>query len=84
MALYRSPVTAADKSLPRRLGAQLGLHRLDANWLADEDGISRITVAAQRATRRRPAAAYIPYTDRAIKWHTDGYYHPQAAAHPRA
>ena len=58
MALYRSPVTAADKSLPRRLGAQLGLHRLDGNWLADEDGISRITVAAQpragRTGRPRP------------------------------
>ena len=78
MALYRSPVTAADKSLPRRLGAQLGLHRLDGNWLADEDGISRITVAPATDRPDRPAAAFIPYTDRAIQWHTDGYYHPQA------
>ena len=23
-----------------------------------------------------PAARYIPYTDRALGWHTDGYYHP--------
>mgnify|MGYP000854552831 CR=1 FL=1 len=44
MALYRSPVTAEDKALPRRLGAQLGLLRLDANWLADDDGISSIAV----------------------------------------
>ena len=29
---------APDKSLPQTLAAQLGLHRLDANWLADEDG----------------------------------------------
>ena len=59
MALYRSPVTAPDKSLPRRLGAQLGLHRLDANWLADEDGISRITVAGgptRPARRPRPSS----------------------------
>ena len=59
MALYRSPVTAADKSLPRRLGAQLGLHRLDGNWLADEDGISRITVAPATDRpdgRRRPSS----------------------------
>jgi len=77
MALYRSPVTAPDQSLPRQLGAQLGLHRLDANWLADEDGISRITVADATGAKGEMAAAYIPYTDRAIQWHTDGYYHPQ-------
>ncbi len=74
MALYRSVPGAADPSLPRALGRQLGLERLDANWLADEDGISPITVRAGAG----PAAAYIPYTDRAIQWHTDGYYHPAA------
>ena len=70
MAIYRSPVTEADTSLPRRLGEQLGLHRLDANWLADDDGISPITVRKGDG----PAAGFIPYTDRAIQWHTDGYY----------
>ncbi len=76
MAVYRSPVAVPDKSLPRQLGAQLGLHRLDGNWLADDDGISRITVATGKGAQGRPTAAYIPYTDRAIQWHTDGYYHP--------
>ena len=70
MAIYRSPITLADKSLPRRLGEQLGLRRLDANWLADDDGISPITVRQGDG----PAAGFIPYTDRAIQWHTDGYY----------
>lgn len=73
MVLYRSPLTSEDKSLPRALGAQLGLHRLDANWLADEDGISSITVSNCNDGR----GGFIPYTDRAIRWHTDGYYHPQ-------
>ncbi len=78
MAIYRSPVTAADKDIARRLAAQLGLTRLDANWLADEDGISPITVftGAASAPAGGERAAYIPYTDRPIKWHTDGYYHP--------
>lgn len=71
-AVYRSPVVDEDTALPRRLGAQLGLLRLDANWLAEEDGVSRIAVS--------PASdghgGFIPYTDRAIGWHTDGYYHP--------
>lgn len=45
MAIYRSPVVAQDKAIPRLLAAQMGLHRLDGNWLADEDGISPITVS---------------------------------------
>jgi alpha-ketoglutarate-dependent taurine dioxygenase len=80
MVLYRSPAVAeteaGHKTLTRELGRQLGLLRLDANWLADEDGISPITVRDGAGA----AAAFIPYTNRAIKWHTDGYYHPQARA----
>jgi hypothetical protein len=101
MALYRSPLTGADKDIPRLLGAQLGLHRLDANWLADEDGISPIAVSEQEPPtplrvgppqgdhpawggpapderRGGPRGDFIPYTDKPIKWHTDGYYHPRA------
>ncbi len=72
MAIYRTAPGVAGPALPRALGRQLGLERLDANWLADEGGISPITVRAGAG----PAGAYIPYTDRAIQWHTDGYYHP--------
>lgn len=71
MAIYRSPLRSADKDIPRQLGQQLGLHRLDANWLADEDGISQVAVTTTEGGR----GAFIPYTDRPIKWHTDGYYH---------
>jgi len=76
MAVYRSPVMAEDKELPRLLGAQLGLHRLDANWLADEDGISSIAVSPE--DEEGPKGEFIPYTNKPIRWHTDGYYHPQA------
>jgi Taurine catabolism dioxygenase TauD, TfdA family len=97
VALYRSQVIDEDKDLPRKLGSQLGLRQLDANWLADEDGISSIAVSrplpptALRAAPpegERPAwggpapggrdgrGGFIPYTDRPIRWHTDGYYHP--------
>jgi alpha-ketoglutarate-dependent taurine dioxygenase len=72
MAIYRSPLRGEDKDIPRRVAGQLGLGRLDGNWLADEDGISQIAVAATVGDR----AAFIPYTNRPIKWHTDGYYHP--------
>jgi hypothetical protein len=72
-ALYRSHVHSDDSALPRRLGAQLGMLRLDANWLAGEDGVSRITVSDASDGR----GGFTPYTDRAIGWHTDGYYHPE-------
>ncbi len=71
MAIYASSVHEADTDIPRLLGAQFGLVHLDANWLAGEDGVSEIRVF-DNGTRQH----YIPYTDRQIKWHTDGYYNP--------
>ncbi len=63
-----------DKEIPRKLGAQVGLHRLDSHWLTDADAISPISVigAEERGERRD----FIPYTDKPIRWHTDGYYNP--------
>lgn len=72
-AIYRSRVVEEHQDLPRRLGAQLGLHRLDANWLAQDDGVSRITVS----TASDGHGGFIPYTNHPIGWHTDGYYHPR-------
>ncbi len=72
-AVYRSRQCDEDPNLARALGAQLGLHRLDANWLADEDGISRVAVSPNSDGR----GGFIPYTNKPIGWHTDGYYHPQ-------
>lgn len=71
MVIYASPMREADTEIPRLLGAQFGLEHLDANWLAGEDGISEIRVF-DNGTRQH----YIPYTDKPIKWHTDGYYNP--------
>jgi alpha-ketoglutarate-dependent taurine dioxygenase len=72
MVIYATHTEAADEDMVRRFGLQFGLESLDANWLAGEQGITRITVCADDGQRQ----AYIPYTDRAIKWHTDGYYNP--------
>src|SRR3970040_1208319 len=60
MAVYASPlVDMPDKDLPRRLGARLGLARLHANPLADEDGISSLEVASEKSAR-----GYIPDSHR--------------------
>ena len=69
MAIYASQCTEPDKDIPRKLGQQLGLMHLDSNMLADEDAISSLTVAEGGDKRD-----YIPYTNKSIKWHTDGYY----------
>ena len=73
MAVYVSRCgTDPDKEIPRRLGAQLGMLTLDEHWLTDTDGISPISVTGAEARGERKD--FIPYTDRPIKWHTDGYY----------
>ncbi len=73
MAIYSVPhLPVADKSLARELGRQLGLVRLEGNYLADEDGLSSITPAADADISVR--GEYIPYTHKPINWHTDGYY----------
>ena len=71
MVIYASQDTAADKDLPRLLASQFGLVHLDHNWLADDDGVSSVTV-----TGAGGRGDFIPYTNRPIRWHTDGYYNP--------
>jgi alpha-ketoglutarate-dependent taurine dioxygenase len=70
MAIYAAATgDDPDKAIPRALGRRFGLERLDSNYLADDDGITSLTV--------NPAgehSSYIPYTNKPIKWHTDGYY----------
>jgi alpha-ketoglutarate-dependent taurine dioxygenase len=73
MAIYNAPhLPAADKAIPRLLGQQLGLRRLEGNYLADEDGLSSITPADDTGSGVR--GDFIPYTHKPINWHTDGYY----------
>jgi alpha-ketoglutarate-dependent taurine dioxygenase len=71
MAVYVSAARDEDSEVPRRIGQQLGLTRLDRNYLADDDGVSSVTVAGETGR-----GEFIPYTNRPIRWHTDGYYNP--------
>ena len=71
-AIYQThPDSGVDKSWLIRLGQQFGLERLDSNLCADPDSITTLKVK----TSDRPAR-YIPYSNRSINWHTDGYYNP--------
>jgi hypothetical protein len=71
MVIYASRQYSADKEIARKIGLQFGLEHLDANFLAGEDGISEIKVSNENDQTRQ---AFIPYTNKPIKWHTDGYY----------
>ncbi|MCU7852999.1 MAG: TauD/TfdA family dioxygenase [Candidatus Thiodiazotropha sp. (ex Monitilora ramsayi)] len=61
----------SDKEIIRSLGLSFGLKHLDHNMCADNDAITSLTVQSD-ALRQ----GYIPYSNRPIAWHTDGYYNP--------
>lgn len=70
MAVYAAPPRPEmSREALRALGVVFGLRSLDTNMLSDDDGITPLAVAAG-GTR----TAYIPYTNRPLAWHTDGYY----------
>ncbi len=69
MAIYASEVKDEDTAIPREFGRQFGLTNLDSNMCADDDGITSLTV-----TNEGKHQTYIPYSNRPIHWHTDGYY----------
>jgi len=60
---------SGSKETIRALGHQFGLDRLDVNLRADEDSITSL-----RAMPEMQGNHYIPYTNRPLNWHTDGYY----------
>jgi alpha-ketoglutarate-dependent taurine dioxygenase len=69
MAIYAgSTGNDPDKKIPFELGEKFGLHELDNNMGADE-GVTSLQVA-----HGQWRGGYIPYTNRPIHWHTDGYY----------
>ena len=69
LVFYHGRGVAMSKEDLRALGRQLGLERLDANICADEDSITSLQVVNDGRH-----AGYIPYTNRRLSWHTDGYY----------
>lgn len=69
MAIYRCRDSYIGPATIRGFGAALGLRRLDRHLCARESGIAEIAVAAKGRRRH-----YVPYSDKSLSWHTDGYY----------
>jgi len=57
------------KSIPEAIGKQLGIKQLDKNECADNDSFTSIQVMQQGLHN-----IYIPYSNKPLNWHTDGYY----------
>lgn len=70
MAIYRGRTgTDPSKDIPVALGRRFGLHSLDHNPGADDDAVTALRVREDASHRD-----FIPYSNRPIAWHTDGYY----------
>ena len=75
-AVYVSdPQAALGPETLTSFAACLGLTRPDRHLWAREDGI--VALENRPGSRR---AGYLPYTDRPMNWHTDGYYNAPDAA----
>jgi len=61
----------ASKAQIRQFARRLGLERIDNNICSDEDSITSLQVSNTAQKR-----IYIPYTNRRLSWHADGYYNP--------
>jgi alpha-ketoglutarate-dependent taurine dioxygenase len=78
MAFYRlSGDGASNKKHVHTLAKTLGLSQLDHNICADEDDLTSLSV-----TEHKNQHDYIPYTNKKLSWHTDGYYNlPEKQIH---
>lgn len=71
-AIYQVSDPGPEKQLRRSLIEfchSLGLNRAETNRSQGDDGIVSIQVEKQAI-----GAGYIPYSDKSLSWHSDGYY----------
>ena len=73
-AIYNFSAQVSDEKL-QEFCVQLNLMSSVSNLLADQNGISNITDNSS-LVQKKLNIEYIPYTNKPLNWHTDGYYHP--------
>jgi len=69
MALYHCRDRTVNRDAIRAFAMNFGLQRLDHHLCANADGVAELTVAGDGQR-----GAYVPYSNRSLSWHTDGYY----------
>lgn len=68
-AIYQSD-TQMTQTCVSNLGVGMGLTRIASNLYADNQGVSEVRVSSDHKQQR-----FVPYTNRLLNWHTDGYYY---------
>lgn len=69
MAIYACRDETADRAAVAQFAARFGLRRLDHHLCVNDDGVSELSVAGSGVR-----TGYVPYSNRSLSWHTDGYY----------
>lgn len=69
MVIYTCREQTVDRAAIRAFGENFRLRRLDHHLCANEDGVAELTVTAGGLK-----GEYVPYSNRSLSWHTDGYY----------
>lgn len=74
MAIYSCYDSAVDRTAILAFAAHFDLHRIDHHLCANDDGVAELTVASGGTQ-----GDYVPYSDRGLSWHTDGYYNEDSS-----
>jgi alpha-ketoglutarate-dependent taurine dioxygenase len=70
MSFYRFPAPQnGNKEVIHQLAARCGLKNISHNLCADADSLTSLQVTSHPGQHD-----YIPYTNKKLSWHTDGYY----------
>jgi len=69
MVIYRCRDKFVSRAAVCAFAANFGLNRLDFHLCANADGVSELSVAPGGVR-----TGYVPYSNRSLSWHTDGYY----------
>jgi len=76
-SFYRTPTNRqANREHFMSFAAALGLSNTEAHRSAGDDGIVALELSSKKSQ-----AGYIPYTNRRLSWHTDGYYNYHGPDH---
>ena len=73
MAIYRCRDDFVNRQAVCVFAAEFGLTRIDHHLCANADGVSELSVAS-----KGKRTGYVPYSNRGLSWHTDGYYNDKA------
>jgi len=73
MAIYRCRDDFVDRAAVCTFASNFGLNNIDHHLCTNADGVSELSVAHEGAR-----TGYVPYSNRSLSWHTDGYYNDKS------